>query len=199
MAAASILGALRAQGFSVSLVGSDGLLITPSSTLGQARRELLRANKAEIVALLRDAKATVAGCTPQQMQHATFKANAATDHATTAQQIALNPHGIWVSGATDYATGVQQVNKTTATKVEKGEKLQVAFASTCNTQPGSLTAHRVTADLLKAAMLACDHWGDSPADRELMRADCLAMPDDLKADLLAHFRKTYGKGAALWV
>ena len=136
----------------------------------------------------------VAGCTPQQMQHATFKANAATDSATKAQQIALNPHGIWVSGATDYATGVQQVNKTTATEVEKGEKLQVAFASTCNTQPGSLTAHRVTADLLKAAMLACDHWGDSPADREPMRVDCLAMPDHLKADLLAHFRKTYGLG-----
>lgn len=109
MATASILGALRAQGFSVSLVGNDGLLITPSSTLGQARRELLRANKAEIVALLRDAKAT--------------------DDA-----------------------------------------------------------------LVKAAMLACDHWGDSSSDRELMRADCLAMPDHLKADLLAHFLKTYGQG-----
>ena len=140
-------------------------------------------------------KATVAGCPPQQMQHATFTLNSATDTATNAQPIALNPHKSWVSGATAYATVVQQRSKCNATQAENSEKLQVAFTSTCNTQPGPLTAHRVTADLIKAALLACDHWGDSPADRDLMRLECLATPAHLQADLLNHFKKTYGNSS----
>ena len=136
-------------------------------------------------------KATVAGCTPQQMQHATFTLNSATDTATNAQPIALNPHKAWVSGATAYATVVQQRSKCDATQAENSEKLQVAFTSTCNTQPGPLTAHRLTSDLVKAAMLACDYWGDSPADRALMRAECLATPAHLQIDLLNHFSNNY--------
>ena len=58
MTAASILEVLWAQGFTVSLVGNDSLAVSPSSTLHESQRELLRANKAAIVALLRDAKAT---------------------------------------------------------------------------------------------------------------------------------------------
>ena len=136
-------------------------------------------------------KATVAGCTPQQMQHATFTSNSATDTATNVQPIALNPHEARVSGATAYATVVQQRSKCDATQAENSEKLQVAFTSTCNPQPGPLTAHRMAADLVKAALLACDYWGDNPADRDLMRLECLATPAHFQADLLNHFLKNY--------
>lgn len=52
-------------------------------------------------------------------------------------------------------------------------------------------AQATTADLLKAAMRACDHHGDNDAAREQMRADCLGTPPHLQADLLDHFKKTY--------
>ena len=55
-----------------------------------------------------------------------------------------------------------------------------------------IEAKATTDALVKAAMLACDHWGDSPADRDLMRSECLATPAHLQADLLNHFTKTYG-------
>ena len=55
---------------------------------------------------------------------------------------------------------------------------------------------RVTAQLLDAAMLACDHWNDSPAAREQMRQDCLRVPLRQRADLLAHFRENYPKKGA---
>ena len=58
MTAASILEVLWAQGFTVSLVDNNRLAVSPSSKLHDTQRELLRANKAEIVALLSDAKAT---------------------------------------------------------------------------------------------------------------------------------------------
>lgn len=106
MTAASILEVLWAQGFTVNLVGNDRLAVSPSSTLHESQRELLRANKAELVALLRDAKAT-------------------------------------------------------------------------------------TDALVKAAMRACDHFNDSPADRALMRLDCLNTPLHLQANLLNHFLKNY--------
>lgn len=46
-------------------------------------------------------------------------------------------------------------------------------------------------DLLAAAQRACDHWGDSPEARRAMRADCLATPPHLRADLIQHFEETY--------
>lgn len=106
MTAASILEVLWAQGFTVSLVDNDRLAVSPASTLHDTQRELLRANKVEIVALLLYAKAT-------------------------------------------------------------------------------------TDALVKAAMLACDHFNDSPADRGDMRRECIATPLHLQADLLNHFIKTY--------
>ena len=106
MTAASILEQLWAQGFTVSLVDDDRLAVSPASTLHDSQRELLRANKAEIVALLCDARAT-------------------------------------------------------------------------------------TDALVKAAQLACNHWGDSPADRDLMRLECLATPAHFQADLQNHFLKNY--------
>ena len=106
MTAASILEVFWAQGFTVSLVDNDRLAVSPASTLQESQRELLRANKAEIVTLLRDAKTT-------------------------------------------------------------------------------------TDALVKAAMLACDNWGDNPADRDQMRLECLATPAHLQTDLLNHFLKNY--------
>ncbi len=106
MTPASVLEQLRVQGFTVSLTDNDRLAVSPASTLHDSQRELLRENKAAIVALLRDAKAT-------------------------------------------------------------------------------------TDALVKAAMRACDQWHDSPADRDLMRLECLATPEHLQADLLSHFLKTY--------
>lgn len=56
-----------------------------------------------------------------------------------------------------------------------------------------LESERLTHQLLQAAMHACDHWGDTPQAREQMRQDCLNTPPNQRADLLAHFKSTYGK------
>lgn len=143
---------------------------------------------------LRDAlRSAVARCTPLEMQHATFAESHATADATSVQPMSANPHEIEVSGATGYATHVQQGAATDATRADQGEKLHVAFPSTCNTQLGPLTAHRVTAELIEAAMVACDHHQDSEAAREQMREQCLALPPHLQADLIEHFRQSYFK------
>ena len=55
MTPAVILEVLWAQGFTVSLVDNDRLAVSPASTLHDTQRELLRANKAAIVAALREA------------------------------------------------------------------------------------------------------------------------------------------------
>jgi hypothetical protein len=135
-------------------------------------------------------KAAVARCAHLPMQHATFGENAATADATGVQPKAGNPHETRLSRATTHATRVQPGPETDATL---GVELHVARTSECNTQLGSLTAHRVTAELLAAAVRACDFHGDSPAAGEQMRADCLATPPHLRADLLAHFTTTYPK------
>ena len=137
-------------------------------------------------------KSAVARCTPLQMQHATFEENHATGHATAMQPSTANPHGMGVSGATGHATCLQLGSVTDATQANSGEKLHVAFASTCNTQPGPLTAHRVTADLIKAAMKVCDRHGDGEAARADMRQQCMKLSPAMQADLLDHFTKTYG-------
>ena len=46
-------------------------------------------------------------------------------------------------------------------------------------------------DLLAAAKRACEHWGDGPEARRVMRADCLATPPHLRADLIQHFQESY--------
>lgn len=137
---------------------------------------------------LRDAlRSAVARCAPLGMQHATFSENDATGHATAAQPCPANPHETTVSHATADATGVQQWGATPATP---GEKLHVARPSECNTQLGALTAHRVAAELLAAAMRTCDHHGDCEAARDQMRRECLELPPHLQRDLLPHFRGT---------
>jgi len=47
--------------------------------------------------------------------------------------------------------------------------------------------------LMAAATRASDAHGDSGSARQQMRADFLATPAHLRADLLAHLRKTYGR------
>ena len=60
-----------------------------------------------------------------------------------------------------------------------------------------LRAARATAaEVVDAAMLACDYWGDRPAAREQMRRDVEATPEHLRADLLEHFRAAYPRKAA---
>lgn len=51
-------------------------------------------------------------------------------------------------------------------------------------------AHATTERLLVAAMQVCDRHGDGDAARQEMRAQCLALPPHLQADLLDHFRGT---------
>ena len=142
---------------------------------------------------------TVARCTPQPMQHATFDKNRATSIATAVQQTPAIPNGIRANAATAIATAMQQVQKSSATTLQQlpskvaplpatEEKLHVAFASTRNTQLGGLTRHRLEKDLLAVAMSVCDLHGDSEVAREDMRRECMATPDELKPDLLEHFR-----------
>lgn len=49
----------------------------------------------------------------------------------------------------------------------------------------------LTADLMRAAMHACDRWKDLPAAREQMRRDVLSTPLHQRADLLQHLRSQY--------
>lgn len=53
----------------------------------------------------------------------------------------------------------------------------------------------LASELVEAAMRSCDHFGDGLAAREAMRADCLATPDDLRSELIEHFRHTYPRHA----
>ncbi len=132
-------------------------------------------------------KATVARCTPLEMQHATFQGGNATGDATTAQQPTAIPHGIRVHAATAIATAMQQGQKTSATTAHQGEKLQVASPSACNTQQRSLTAHRLAKELIAAAMKRCDEFNDSDQARADMRQEVSELPPHLQADLLDHF------------
>ncbi|QNN55975.1 hypothetical protein H9K76_15430 [Diaphorobacter ruginosibacter] len=50
---------------------------------------------------------------------------------------------------------------------------------------------RTTAELLDAAMRACDHHNDSPQAREEMRRQCLEIPPFQRADLANHFKSQY--------
>ena len=49
------------------------------------------------------------------------------------------------------------------------------------------------ADLLQAAMLACDFWNDNKDDREAMRQHCLTVPIHQRRALADHFRELYGE------
>lgn len=85
----------------------------------------------------------------------------------------------------------------------EGEKLMVSPVSLLTSDERQLLQdhkpelldflHSRTLDeLLGAADRVCDMYGDSEQAREDMRADCLDTPLHLRADLLAHFKQTYG-------
>ena len=48
------------------------------------------------------------------------------------------------------------------------------------------------ARLLRAAMLACDYWGDEAAAKEAMQQDCLSIPPESRQELAAYFQRMYG-------
>jgi hypothetical protein len=54
-------------------------------------------------------------------------------------------------------------------------------------------AARITAELMAAAMRACDYWGDSPQAREQMRQDILNSRPEHRQELLKHFESEYPK------
>ncbi len=61
------------------------------------------------------------------------------------------------------------------------------------------SAALLTARLIAAAMRRCDQFNDGKEAREEMRAECLALPPHLQADLLEHFqgkRPDWTKGTA---
>lgn len=81
-----------------------------------------------------------------------------------------------------------------------GENLAVPAGSLSAEQRALVLAHKpelvaflvdsrkTTAQLLAAAMRACDHHHDGPAAREQMRRECLELPPHLQRDLLDHFK-----------
>jgi LmbE family N-acetylglucosaminyl deacetylase len=52
-------------------------------------------------------------------------------------------------------------------------------------------AHQTDADLIEAAMRACDFNGDGLHAREQMQRDCLETPPHLRADLRDYFNQSY--------
>ena len=133
-------------------------------------------------------QARVASCAPKQKQLATFEDSDATGTATTAQQHPANPHEIRVSDATGTATTAQLVKKDCATLPQKEPELRVAFTTPRNSQLLSLTAERVTRQVIEAAMKRCDQFGDKEAARQQMRDDIAQVPVHLHRDLLEHFK-----------
>lgn len=48
--------------------------------------------------------------------------------------------------------------------------------------------------LMYAALQVCERFGDGPAAIEEMKAQVQEIPVELRADLLAHFNRTYSTG-----
>lgn len=49
------------------------------------------------------------------------------------------------------------------------------------------------ADLLRAAMLACDFWDDGADKHEAIRQHCLTVPSHQRRALAEYFREIYGR------
>lgn len=101
-----------------------------------------------------------------------------------------------------------EILKTGPTSTDKTDETHISSVSSVPTRPPFEKQHPVSSvssvgvvaifencaladELLKAALLACDHWGDSEAARQQMRQDVEATPPHLQGDLLDHFRQTY--------
>lgn len=66
------------------------------------------------------------------------------------------------------------------------------LATLAISQHRSANLDPVLVELLNEAMRVCDLWRDSQAARDQMRDDIYQTPPHLRADLLEHFRQTYG-------
>ena len=130
----------------------------------------------------------VARCIPLHAQHATLLTECATAGATSVQRIPDIASTYVRTDATGCSTVLQQQPFQSATTINPGQELHVAFAKGCNTQPTSLTEKRRTAELIKLAMKRCDEFGDGLEARDEMRRQCLELPPHLQIDLLDHFR-----------
>lgn len=54
-------------------------------------------------------------------------------------------------------------------------------------------AEHTVDELVRVSMLACDYHEDGDKARADMRADMLAIPPHQHADLIKHFKKSYGE------
>jgi len=93
----------------------------------------------------------------------------------------------WMLRAAEILSGPQEA----APKTPKSWVMGVSGADL----PPDVDRETLVADLLDAAGRACDHWGDSPAARTHMEADCLSKPPHQQLDLLAHFRSAYPRAS----
>ena len=143
--------------------------------------------------------AKVACCVPLEMQPATAGEAGVTDDATAVQQLPGKPRNPWVQPATTTATSVQLGScigggnpSHVATQklhgpAQESPELQVALTTTCNTQPGPLTRHRLGTALVQAIHRCCDARGDEPENRAALLEECADLLPEQQADLLAHF------------
>lgn len=107
----------------------------------------------------------------------------------TAQDILAE---LWASGITPRLTEEGTGIAVPAGRLSPGQRAAV-ISHKAELVEFLQAARATTAELLKAAMVACDHWGDSEPARQAMRDECLALPPHLQADLLAHFTNAYRK------
>ncbi|GHC96704.1 hypothetical protein GCM10007320_50900 [Pseudorhodoferax aquiterrae] len=74
---------------------------------------------------------------------------------------------------------------------QRAPKLATVAGLAISHDSGEEAAALLTAQVIAAAMRACDHHGDGEEARAQMRADIEATPHDQRADLLAYFRQAY--------
>lgn len=72
------------------------------------------------------------------------------------------------------------------------EKVQGGFVGFVSTGPPHSQSRIAPPQLIEAAMRACVHYGDGQDARQVMIDDVLALPEHLRADLLAYLRQRYG-------
>ncbi len=76
---------------------------------------------------------------------------------------------------------------------DKETKTEIQASSVFSVQDGALAENKdLLEELMAAAMHCCDVHGDSTQARAQMREEVMATPQELQADLLEHFKTTYG-------
>jgi hypothetical protein len=76
--------------------------------------------------------------------------------------------------------------------VVRGRKLAMErWLPTLRSHREEVRAWLAAESLIRAAMRACDYWGDDDMTREQMVRDCLETPPERRDALQAHFERTY--------